>query len=108
MPSYFNIPLQVGTPQTFTIALSGVTYTFTLQYRNDPGGTGGWVLDIADASGNPLVQGIPLVTGTNLLEQYAYLGFGGGLYVQNASNPDAVPTFEDLGSDSLLYWVTEP
>ena len=55
---------------------------------------------------NLLVSGIPLVTGVNLLEQYAHLGFGGGLYVQTTSNPDEVPTFTNLGVDGLLYWVT--
>lgn len=67
---------------------------------------GGWVLQIADQSGNVLVSGIPLVTGANLLAQYAHLGFSGGLYVQTTNNPDAVPTFSNLGSDALLYWVT--
>ena len=98
------IPLQVGVPQSFTATLSGVTYRFTLQYRNDP--AGGWVLDISDSAGNPLVFGIPLVTGANLLAQYAYLGFTGGLWVQTSSDPDAVPTFSNLGDDGLLYWVT--
>lgn len=104
MPSIYEIPLQTGVPQTFTATLSGVKYTLTLQYRNDV--MGGWVLDIADSSGNPIVSGIPLVTGANLLAQYAYLGFTGGLYVQTTSDPDAVPTFTNLGDDGLLYWVT--
>jgi hypothetical protein len=102
--STYKIPLQPGVPQTFAATLDGVTYTLTLLYRNDP--SGGWVLDIADANGNPILGGIPLVTGVNLLEQYAHLGFVGGLYVQTTSDPDAVPTFENLGSDALLYWVT--
>ena len=100
------IPLQVGVPQTFTATLSGVSYQLTLQYRNAT--AGGWVLDIADASGNPIVSGIPLVTGANLLAQYAYLGFTGGLWVQTTSDPDAVPTFTNLGDDGQLYWVTNP
>jgi hypothetical protein len=97
----FGIPLQAQ-PQTFTITLSGVVYTLTAQYR--PGV--GWVLDIEDNQGNAIVQGIPLVTGANLLAQYAYLGFVGGLWVQTLTDPDAVPTFENLGSDGLLYYVT--
>lgn len=102
----FEIPLQVGTPQTFPITLSGVQYELTLIYRNVS--QGGWFLDIADQNSNPIVQGIPLVTGVNLLEQYDYLGFGGELWVQTSSDPDAVPTFENLGEDGLLYWVTTP
>lgn len=104
MSSIFKLPLQIGVPQTFSAVLGGVTYQLTLQYRNDP--NGGWVLDIDDVSGNPLVHGLPLVTGINLLAQHKHLGFGGGLYVQTSDNPDAVPTFSNLGSDGLLYWVT--
>lgn len=102
--SISQIPLVVGTPQTFRITLSQVAYQLTLKYRNNM--QAGWVLDIDDSLGNPLVYGIPLVTGCNLLAQYQYLGFGGGLYVQTLSNPDAVPTFENLGDDGLLYWGT--
>jgi len=88
------------------VSLSGVSYTFTLQYRNTT--MGGWVLDIGDANNNPLIQGIPLVTGANLLAQYAYLGFVGALWVQTLSDPDAVPTFQNLGIDGLLFYVTNP
>ena len=105
MATYFNIPLQPQ-PQTFSIILSGTEYTFTLQYRNVE--DGGWTLDIADSDNNPIVQGVPLVTGANLLEKYAYLGFVGALWVQTQSDPDAVPTFENLGTDGLLYYVTNP
>jgi hypothetical protein len=105
MASFFSIPMQPQ-PQQFTIVLSGVTYTFTLLYRNTP--LGGWTLDIGDASNNPILQGIPLVTGANLLGQYTYLGFVGGLFVQTADNPDAVPTFQNLGTDGQLYYVTNP
>jgi len=107
MTSYYTIPVQVGTPQSFSINLGGTTYQLTLQYRNDSV-TPSWVLDIADNSGNPIVQGIPLVTGANLLEQYSYLGFNGGLFVLNSSDPDAPPTFENLGGDCLLYFATNP
>ena len=68
---------------------------------------GVWVLDIADASGNDILSGLPLVTGADLLAQYGYLGFGGGLWVQTASAPDAPPTFDNLGDDGQVYWVVE-
>lgn len=103
MPSFFGIPLQPN-PQRLRISLGGVQYQLTLQYRNTV--DGGWTVDIADSSGNPILQGIPLVTGTNLLGQYGYLEFGGALWVQTKSNADAVPTFANLGSDGVLYWVT--
>lgn len=106
MSAVFEIPLQVGTPQTFSIALGGITYQLTFLYRNDF--SGGWTVDIADSSGNPILQGVPLVTGADLLAQYKHLGFTGALVVQTVSNPDAVPTFDNLGSDGQLYWITTP
>lgn len=105
MTTFFSVPLQAQ-PQRFTITLSGVNYTLTVQYRNIA--MGGWVLDIGDANNVPIAQGLPLVTGANLLAQYAYLGFVGALWVQTQSNPDAVPTFQNLGSDGLVYYVTSP
>lgn len=104
MANIFEIPLQPGVPQTFSITLGDTTYQLTLLYRNVD--QGGWFLDIDDGAGNPLLHGVPLVTGANLLEQYGHLGFGGGLFVQTSDDPDAVPTFENIGRDGLLYWVT--
>jgi hypothetical protein len=104
MPQYFTIPLQVGTPQSRNVQLGGVDYRITLKYRNVD--QGGWILDIDDTSGNSILAGIPLVTGADLLAQYPDKAFGGSLYVQTTSDPDAVPTFENLGDDALIYWVT--
>lgn len=105
MATYYTIPLQPQ-PQKFSITLSGVTYNLTFLYRNAP--MAGWTLDIADSNNNPILQGVPLVTGANLLAQYAYLGFVGALWVQTQDDPDAVPTFSNLGTDGQLYYVTNP
>ncbi|MBJ9593235.1 phage baseplate plug family protein [Burkholderia seminalis] len=99
----YEIPLS-NDGQTFKMSLAGVIYQLTVQWRN---AIGMWLLDIADANGDLLVNGIPLVTGTDLLGQYAYLGFNGGLWVQGADDPDDLPTFDDLGGGSALYWVTD-
>lgn len=105
MSTVFEIPLDVGTPQQFTVTLSQVDYLMTLRYRNVD--QGGWFLDIADVSGNSIIEGIPLVTGCDLLAQHKHLGFVGELVVQTTNDPDAVPTFENLGDAGKLYWVTE-
>lgn len=102
--SSFQIPLS-GSPETFAIALNGTTYRLTVDYR--AASEGGWFLDIADSNGNPIVSGIPLVTGADLLAQYRYLGIAGnsGLYVANMAGGDAVPTFNNLGTDTRLVLV---
>ena len=103
MPNFFRIPLK-GEPQTFKITLSGTDYWLTVSYANTT--EGGWILNIADANQSPMITGIPLVTGVDLLAQYESFGFGGRLWVQTLSDPDAVPTFNNLGTDAQLYWVT--
>lgn len=99
----YVIPLS-PTPQRFTINLGGIEYGLTVRYRNTD--MGGWTLDIADRSGVPIVNGIPLVTGCDLLAQYRHLGFAGELRAQTDDEPDAAPTFENLGNQSHLYWIT--
>jgi hypothetical protein len=105
MSTTLLIPL-AGVSETFPITLAGVAYQFTVQFRAEPLNT--WVLDIADAQNNPIIQGIALVTGADLLEQFGYLGLGFSLFVQTAQDAGAVPTFENLGSDANLYAVTNP
>ncbi|CAJ0701550.1 hypothetical protein LMG19089_02867 [Ralstonia edaphis] len=100
MASVFEIPL-TAQPQTFNITLVGIEYQFSLAWRD---AASSWFLDIADVSGNPLLSGIPLVTGVNLLAQYAYKAFGFELWVQT-DGADAPPTFTNLGTDSHLYCV---
>lgn len=97
----FEIPLNPQA-QSFLIPLAGTTYSLRL-YWNTPASC--WGLDIADASAAPLVRGIPLVTGVDLLAQYAYLNFPGALICQTDHDPDAVPTFTNLGLTSHLYFV---
>jgi hypothetical protein len=104
MATAYEIPLQASA-QTFVIQLAGVTYGMTLHWC-DPNQT--WILDIADGDGNALVQGIPLVTGADLLAPYGYLGFGGSLYAQTDYDTFAPPTYDNLGSAGHLYFVTNP
>lgn len=101
MSTPYEIPLQAA-PQSLQIALAGITYTLQVRYDYT---FGAWILDIEDATGSPLLMGIPLVTGCDLLEQYAYMEFGGALYVQTDGDVDALPTPSNLGSNSHLYFV---
>jgi len=97
----YEIPLSTQAQQ-FAITLAAVSYRCTLQWREGAG----WVLDMADQSGAAVVNGIPLVTGVDLLAQYPHLGFGGGLWVATDGDADAVPTFDNLGASARLYFVT--
>jgi hypothetical protein len=86
------------------VVLGGVSYQLTLLFRDVP--DGGWYMDIADGSGNPILQGVPLVPGADLLAQYEYLDFGGQLGMYNGQAPFDAPSYANLGIDSQLYWIT--
>lgn len=97
----FEIPLQSGN-QTFRITLGTTVYTLTVMWR-DPVG---YFLDIADASGDPLVQGIAMVTGLDLLSPFEYLMMGGTLTItSDGPDPTVPPTYANLGTGSHLYWT---
>lgn len=101
----YEVPITPGTPQTFAISLNGVVYQLTLNFCTD---NQTWTLNIAAQDNTPIANGIPLVTGADLLAQYEYLGIGGSLFVQTDGNPYAVPGFTALGDTGHLYFTTEP
>jgi len=103
MQTPYLIPLQ-PTPQILSIALAGVTYQLTIYWNAQ---NNSWTIDIADSSGNPILTGIPMVTGCDLLGQFEYLNFGGELVAQTANGTDAIPTFTNLGSNGNLYFLLE-
>ena len=98
MTTVYNIPLDPNA-QLFDVVLGGVDYNMRLTWNSI---MSLWQLDISDTNGNPLVLGIPLVDGCDLLQQYAYLGLGGALLV------DQIPTYASLGVAGKLYFVTVP
>lgn len=100
--SNYLIPL-VNIPQQFQIDLAGQTYQLTNKW-NDMAQS--WYLDIADSAGNPIACGIPFITGDDLLDGLEYLGIDGSLIVYTNGDPTAVPTLDDLGADSNLYFQT--
>src|ERR1017187_4985383 len=93
--------------QQIQITLGIVAYNLVLRWNvlNNS-----WMLDILDDSGNQILSGVPLVTGEDLLSQFAYLSIGGSIgageiQVQTTSDTFAVPTYANLGSDGNLYWL---
>jgi len=105
MSTPYKVPLTPGKPQRITVSLAGTLYELTVKWCAP---ASCWILDIATSTGEPVVSGIPLITGVNLLAQYAYLGIGGALVAQTDSDAGAVPTFDNLGDTGNLYFVTTP
>lgn len=102
--SAYLIPL-ANTPQQFQIPLAGNIYTITSKW-NDVGQY--WCFDIADSNDVMIVANVPLITGADCLDGFDYLDFGGSLYVlTGGASPDDVPTLDNLGVTSNVYFVTE-
>lgn len=100
----FKIPLS-NVPEKFEVSLAGITYTLISKYNPDD--QGGWAIDILDQDENPIACNIPLITGADLLDGLEYLGIPGSLYVNSeGADPLAVPTLDNLGVSSNLYFVT--
>ncbi|WON76305.1 phage baseplate plug protein [Serratia sp. UGAL515B_01] len=87
--------------QRFRITLGSVEYRMTLLWRDNAG----WILDIASSTGTAIVNGIPLVTGTNLLQPYRHLGLNGALVVASDVDIYATPTKDNLGRAGHLYFI---
>ena len=99
----YEIPFR-SQPQTFTIALVGVLYRLSTRWC---AATDSWLLDIYGQDELPLLLGVPLITGTDLLGQYKHLGIGGSIVVQTLGNVERVPGFADLGASGLVFFISE-
>ncbi|MFO3907585.1 hypothetical protein AAHD62_24225 [Enterobacter hormaechei] len=97
-----EIPLSANN-QTFRIALGAATFTLRVIWRD----AAGWIMDVMDSGGQPLLLGVPLVTGVNLLEQYPELGINGALMVKTNEDAAEYPTKTNLGAGAQLYFVQE-
>ncbi len=97
-----QLPLTSDTSQTFTILLGAISYDMAVRW-NDRSGT--WVLDITDsASQTILVQGIPLVLGTDILSPYGLaMGY---MVVVDQSGQGLDAGVDDLGSRVNVYWYS--
>jgi hypothetical protein len=98
----FEVPL-TARPQVFTVWLGDKEFTWRL-YWLKPASC--WVIDISDVDGNPIASGIPLVTGTDLFDQFQYTELRGGrLFVMSTDRPPStVPGWGDLGLTGHVYW----
>jgi len=98
MSTAFQIPLAQG-PQSFAVPLGGATYRMRLWWgdSDEPA----WYLDVATDADVPLVRGVPLLPGADLLSQHRHLGVAGELYVV----ADGPITYDSLGTSTRLYFV---
>lgn len=89
-------------PQNLTVTLGGTTYRLQLRW-NPPSNV--WVMNVHDSADNPLVNGVPLVTGADLLAQFAYLGFTGALIITKDDGDPTPPDWDNLGTLGHVFWL---
>lgn len=65
-------PLSTATEDNFAISIFDVVYNCKQQWN-----TSGkfWTLSFSDRVSNPVVQGVPIVAGLDILEQYPAIPF---------------------------------
>jgi hypothetical protein len=97
-----EIPLRSDASQTFEVELEGsiyfcrVIWNERLQY---------WTIGISDVDRNVLVDGVPLLIGVDVIEQYG-LGIG-GLFMVDSEGEGAEATFDNVGNRVKLIHLTE-
>ena len=99
----FRIPV-TSSNQEFNVILDGIRYALNL-YWNKPMML--WVLDFKNTdTGEMLANGVPMVTGCDVLEQFKYLGFTGSLvaYLDSSLEP---PKHADLDGGGRFYFITD-
>lgn len=98
----FVVPL-TNVPQQFDITIAGRQLNVTCKWNEFQG----WVLDVYDSNGDPRILNLPLVTGCDLLGQYAHIDPTGKAIVYTDGDQYAPPTINNLGSESNLYLVVD-
>lgn len=96
-----EIPLTADNQQ-FSINIAGATYRISITWRDVY-----WIMDLQNDRAEPVISGIPLVTGADLLAQYSYMGLGFKLVVACDASAQDYPTKTDLGGRSHLLISTE-
>lgn len=99
-----QIPTSATNPHyTQTLTLSGVSYVLGLRYNTR---MARWILDIADGSGNAIVQGLVMLQLRNLAGQYTTLQVPPGvLFCINTSDASAQPSLSSFLTDTqFLYY----
>lgn len=90
--------------QVMTIDLASVLYTVRFGWSDTP--DGGWFIDLRTYEGVPLIMGLPLTAGENVLQQFDYLGIGGEIRAETDGNVLIEPTYDNLGSNGKILFIS--
>jgi hypothetical protein len=86
----------------FQIELDGVVYTLSIRWNQR---MGRWIMDIADADGVDLLNGIPLLTNIPLTDDYVKAGLPPGRFIcEDTTGGSKIAGVDDLGNDVRLIY----
>ena len=100
-----DIPFSGAAKENLDINLGGQELTLSVRYASI---SDSWAMDVLDRSVNPstpLLTGVRIVVGVDMLAPYA-LELG-SLYAINLTSPGNDPGREDLGSAVRVVYLTE-
>ncbi len=100
---YIELPVTADTlHQSFSVQLDGALYRIRLRYNMRAGCR---ALDLADATATPLLSGIAVRLGVDLLAQYSDDRFPPGkLFAMNWVDEYREPDRDNLGRDVFLVY----
>lgn len=98
----FEIPLR-SRAQKIKTEINGLEYGMFFRWNK---ASNCWIMDISNSDDTPLLSGVPLITGADLLEQFEYLGLGVKMVALTIGDIDAVPTFDNAGVEGKLFFAT--
>jgi hypothetical protein len=96
-----EIPLTNDPAQTFTIAIEDVIYSLRVSFNTR---AGYWTADFS-TSGTPLIMGIPLLGGVDIVQQYNIPLTN--MFVVNTAQPNQDATVDNLGDIVKLVLLTD-
>ena len=100
--AFYEIPL-TAEPQNLSIQLGDTEYVLQVEWGY---AVQVWLVHLNDSNGVRLISSIPLVSGNDLLEPYAYMNLGGALYAYTTGEYVVPPSFDNLGGLGQVIFVT--
>ena len=88
---------------SFRIELDSIVYIMNIRYNTH---MNRWILDLKDSSDAPIIMGLPLLLGTQLLKRYADPRLPpGDLFMYNLEDETADGGIDDLGTNLLMMYM---
>lgn len=96
------LPMTPDNPQSFVTQLGNTNYRFELRWNSR---SNVWTMDISNpVTQAPIISGIALVLGADLLAAYA-LGMG-GVVVWDETGTGTEASLSSLGTSTNVYWIS--